>query len=424
MQWARRRARARASCRSARRLHFSPEIVAYGSDCRPTNPPGTRAVPRRGLLPRKSSPTAPIAAQPTLQAPAPFHGAASCPGNRRRAVPLSAQSTRQGVGAVRVGDTHPANGPDDSELPPDQSRRELLLSQAPSAAPRQPWELTPYAIALSMKGRRHPPRRRGSRGSRPPSRSSGRWSPAAPAPSFREQALGQSAAIVRPGRERSCAALPAGFAAPSGAARTRCPNAWARYAGFVSLCDPVELRPREPPPARRPRVAATFRLVPDPAADVLLRCPAGGSPWPGDQPLAGRISFCPCSSLSMLNPDRPVVAGRPLTARVWVFTLVCNNLLSCAELSEERLSGPRPALGRDRRYREPRISVSASSPWQKLRCIRPGPYSAQERVVQRSKSPKSGRAEPFPRHCRPVPARRGVLPRAARTPTCWSRCWG
>ena len=52
-----------------------------------------------------------------------------------------------------------------------------------------------------------------------------------------------------------------------------------------------------------------------------------------------------------------------------------------------------------------------SSPRQKLRCIRPGPYSAQERVVQRSKSPKSGRSEPFPRHCRPVPARRGVLPR-------------
>ena len=42
------------------------------------------------------------------------------------------------------------------------------------------------------------------------------------------------------------------------------------------------------------------------------------------------------------------------------------------------------------------------SPWQKLCCIRPEPYSARERVVQRSKSPKSGRSEPFPRHRRPV----------------------
>ena len=42
-------------------------------------------------------------------------------------------------------------------------------------------------------------------------------------------------------------------------------------------------------------------------------------------------------------------------------------------------------------------TLGVNSPWQKLCCIRPGPYSAQERVVQRSKSPKSGRSEPFPR---------------------------
>ena len=173
---------------------------------RPAHEPGLPAVQPSGfILARKSSPTAPIVAQPTLQAPAPFHGAASCPGNRRRAVPLSAQSTRQGVGAVRVGDTCPQMVLTPNCHPTSPAGNSCC--RRPSAAPRQPWELTPYAIALSMKGRRHPPRRRGSRGSRPPSRSSGRWSPAAPAPSFREQALGQSAAIVRPGHERSCAAL-------------------------------------------------------------------------------------------------------------------------------------------------------------------------------------------------------------------------